>query len=255
MTIEMLDSEYDRMATAESQMWWYRSLHEHLLRKIQARHGANKDIRILDAGCGTGGFLRFLRDSGYSNLVGIDVSSIAVDYCQQQAFDITRISISDPQLYSRLGQFDVIVSIDVICSLPNEEERIRFFRGAYEGLKPGGMVVVQTPAFRIMGGIHDIAVGVNQRYSKREMRELLKTADLDQPQLAYRLTLMSIPIFFVRLIQRTRLKLNRDTPIESDVVMPSRVINTLLLNWQRFEDRWLPINLFGSSLQITLCKR
>ena len=45
-------NEYALMAAAEDDMWWYRALHARLLEKLEGVHG-----RVLDAGCGTGGFL------------------------------------------------------------------------------------------------------------------------------------------------------------------------------------------------------
>ena len=69
--------EYDRMAEAEGKHWWYRSLHERVLRTIQKQF-ASRDIDILDAGCGTGGLLSYLRDNGFTNLQGFDISEFAV---------------------------------------------------------------------------------------------------------------------------------------------------------------------------------
>src|SRR5690606_35045699 len=45
-------AEYGLMDAAEDRMWWYRALHARLLRAIEGAEGP-----LLDAGCGTGGFL------------------------------------------------------------------------------------------------------------------------------------------------------------------------------------------------------
>ena len=47
--------EYTRMDVAEAEMWWYRALHSRLLDAVGTGPGS-----ILDAGCGTGGFLAVL---------------------------------------------------------------------------------------------------------------------------------------------------------------------------------------------------
>lgn len=252
---EMQDTEYHRMAAVEAEMWWYRSLHEDLLRQIQEKHGHNRALRILDAGCGTGGFLRYLRERGYPNLLGVDISPIAVGFCRNQGFEVMQGSIADPGLYPRLGSFDVVVSMDVICSLPSEEERAVFFRAAHQALKDGGILLVQTPAFKVLGGIHDIAVSVHHRYSKPEMKRLLERAGIPSPRLGYRLVLLTPLILAARLVQRLKLRLQGEAvKIESDVEMPAGFVNAFLLRLQRFEDRRLPWKPFGTSLQIRVEK-
>lgn len=247
---EMIDAEYRRMAAAESEMWWYRSLHEFLVEQIQKHHGGNRRLRVLDAGCGTGGFLRFLRERGYDDIAGVDISPLAVEFCRGRGLAVEQDSISNPAPYARLGPFDVIVSMDVICSLPTEEERERFLRAARGALKEGGMLLVQTPAFPLLGGIHDIAVSVNHRYRKADMRALLERAGLQDACLSYRLVLLTPLVFVARLLQRWRLRMFPGAAIESDVAMPGAFINRLLLGLQRLEDKRLPWKPFGTSLQI-----
>jgi SAM-dependent methyltransferase len=53
----MEPDEYARMDALESRMWWYRALHARLLDALAAYHVSGP---ILDAGCGTGGFLAAL---------------------------------------------------------------------------------------------------------------------------------------------------------------------------------------------------
>lgn len=251
---EMLEAEYFRMADVEARMWWYTSLHASLLATIQRTFGDNKQIRILDAGCGTGGFLRFLRDRGYTNSVGLDISAIAVDFTRKQGFEILQGSIADPAVLEHIGKVDLIVSMDVICSLPDEAERATFLREASRLLNDGGLMIVQTPAFHWLGGIHDMAVGVNKRYTRGGLRRLLQQAGVTDYELRYRLMLLTPLILLVRSSQRLKLKLGKNVPIESDVVMPSPIMNTVLSRLQRLEDHWLPSRPFGTSLQIYIAK-
>ncbi|MEY4641861.1 MAG: hypothetical protein RLZZ227_1855 [Pseudomonadota bacterium] len=251
---EMLDSEYLRMARLESDLWWYRSLHADLLDRIRAHCGGDHAIRILDAGCGTGGFLRYLRDAGFSNCVGLDISPLAVAQCRNQGLEVLQGSIANEEDLARAGTADVVVAMDVICSLPDTRQRVDFFRAACRVLNAGGLLIVQTPAFACLGGIHDLAVGVNQRYAKKEMRALLRQAGIEACTLRYRLVLLAPLVFVVRGLQRLRLRLFRSVKIESDVKMPPRALDALLFHLQRFEDRWLPLRPFGSSLQILMTK-
>ena len=73
----MIDNraEYERMYEVERTLWWYQSLHGRILHHIHKHFGApTPDLKIMDAACGTGGLLSFLREKGYLNLVGFDYS-------------------------------------------------------------------------------------------------------------------------------------------------------------------------------------
>ena len=48
--------EYHLMDAVEDGMWWYRALHTRVLQALGRPRG-----RVLDAGCGTGGFLARLK--------------------------------------------------------------------------------------------------------------------------------------------------------------------------------------------------
>lgn len=69
--------EYEKMAHVEQEHWWYVALHHLVLRALRHKF-AHIDPAIIDAGCGTGGLMLFLRDRGYSDLQGFDLSEDAV---------------------------------------------------------------------------------------------------------------------------------------------------------------------------------
>ncbi len=144
--------------------------------------------------------------------------------------------------------------MDVICSLPDEAQRVVFFRDAMGLLNDGGLMITQTPAFACLGGIHDMAVGVNKRYTRHEMLEVLRQAGVDNYSVYYRLALLTPVIFLARTLQRLRLKLGSNVAIESDVKMPSPILNKLLYVLQRSEDRWLQARPFGTSMHILISK-
>ena len=57
--------EYRAMFEVEEKLWWYKILHEKVIAEINSFSKGNKQIKILDAGCGTGGFLLKLQSAGY----------------------------------------------------------------------------------------------------------------------------------------------------------------------------------------------
>ncbi len=58
----MQPDEYHKMARIEDAMWYYRALHRHIVRSLSRQLPAAM-VRVLDAGCGTGGLLRRLHEA------------------------------------------------------------------------------------------------------------------------------------------------------------------------------------------------
>jgi hypothetical protein len=51
------------------------------IRFLRRKGYLNSETAVLDVGCSTGMFLRVLKDQGYKNLVGVDVSAEQVEHC------------------------------------------------------------------------------------------------------------------------------------------------------------------------------
>ncbi len=242
----MLDRhhEYERMAAVEENLWWYRALHRQLLSALPPREECPF---VLDAGCGTGGFLTFLRRHGYANLDGFDLSPIAVDWSRRRGFnvrigDLRRISsMYDPE------SADVIVSADNLFFLPRDEWA-SFAAACYRILRPNGRLILNLPALDVFRGIHDVSVGINYRFSKNDLQAIFDGSQLRVKTALYWPFLPALPILFVRWRQRRVLRRNPLTKIVSDVDMPALAVNYLLERIVCWENRLLRWKPFGSSL-------
>lgn len=91
----MEDKEYDKLAELEDHMWWFRSLHSKLLR-ILKRKLANPGL-ILDAGCGTGGFLVRLQHALPDiQPIGADLSVRVLTYARDKSsVSVVASSVND----------------------------------------------------------------------------------------------------------------------------------------------------------------
>ena len=104
----------------------------------------NKDVNILDVGCGCGHFLYYLKHKGYNNFKGIDISAQQVEFCKQKiAAEIINADAFE-FLTEHKEEFDLIVSHDVLEHI-KKEEVIEFLKLIYSALKPGGQVFLRTP--------------------------------------------------------------------------------------------------------------
>lgn len=103
----------------------------------------SKTAAIADLGCGNGQLLQLLKDNGYHNLRGIDVSASQVKLARQVVPDV---DLGDALGFLRASEseFDLILSLDVIEHL-TKDEALEFLKLSFAALRPGGRLVLQTP--------------------------------------------------------------------------------------------------------------
>ena len=179
----MRPSEYHKLDRLEDRMWWFAALHANLL--MVARQSAlNKlDLPILDAGCGTGGFLsRFATEYCGRPVVGLDLDRQA---CTRAAIKSGRPvcagSINDlPFANDALA---AIFSADVLCHEGvNEQRALRQFHCC---LAQNGWLILNLPAYRWMMSRHDAAVSNIRRYTATGLRHLLTAVGFRPVYISY----------------------------------------------------------------------
>lgn len=243
--------EYEKMFRLEGQLWWYRSLHERVARSLQQRFGQRREVTILDAGCGTGGLLDFLRRQGYTNLHGIDGSADAVAFCQQRELSVRLVNLNDLAHTEPLETYDAIICNDVFCYFMDVD--LHPLLGALsDRLKPGGVLVTNNNAFDLFRGEHDVAVGIIRRFVQADYDQWLPQHGLSIQAATYWSFALSPLILAIRQWQRLQFAMGWRSPdaAQSDVYLPSRWINETLYRIARTEQLLLRRTPFGSSLFI-----
>lgn len=80
-----------------------------------------RDCRVLDVGCGLGAFSKLYHELG-AEVVGIDISPDAVDYCNSLNIG-SFVQSSIAELKSRVtGQFKIIHCFDVLYHVTSDDE-------------------------------------------------------------------------------------------------------------------------------------
>jgi 2-polyprenyl-3-methyl-5-hydroxy-6-metoxy-1,4-benzoquinol methylase len=103
----------------------------------------NKECRILDAGCGMGHFLYFVKELGYKNVIGIDTSQELVELCRKNGL-VAQVNQISSFLKENESSFDVIVFNDVVEHL-GKEEIVEILDLMHLSLKDGGCLMIKTP--------------------------------------------------------------------------------------------------------------
>jgi 2-polyprenyl-3-methyl-5-hydroxy-6-metoxy-1,4-benzoquinol methylase len=102
-----------------------------------------KDIPILELGCGRGYLLEYLRNKGFNNLRGIDVSEEQIDISRQKSLNVEVADVFE-YLNNDKEKFKIIFALDFIEHF-SKEELIQLFDGIYKTLDRGGTFIFHTP--------------------------------------------------------------------------------------------------------------
>lgn len=249
------EEEFRMMYEAEEKLWWYRILHEKILAEIQAKYASNKEISILDIGCGTGGLLSFLRQSNYQNLQGIDYADASIHFSKLRNLNVQKCSIDDIQMVFENKKFDVIICNDVFYCL-DKLQIVNTLQNIEVLLKPNGIFLSNNNSFDIFYGTHDIAVGGKWRFTLKDFQEFTTNTSLKIQYHSYWTWVLSPLVLAVRISQQIQLKLGLiDTlKLVSDVSVPPDWLNDFFYKMVKMEEKLLKKGFFGSSLFLRLEK-
>jgi SAM-dependent methyltransferase len=182
--------EYRRLADLEATHWWYRGLHAAVFDLIE-RHRALLPPHpiLLDAGCGTGFVARRLAALG--KVVAVDVSEHAAEYWKTPPRPpkprFVRASVT--ALPFRDRAFDLVVSLDVLYHRAVGDD-LAAARELARVLRPGGLLLLNLPAYEFLQSRHDRAIHTARRYTRGRVRTLLVQAGLAPLRLGHWNTLL-----------------------------------------------------------------
>ncbi len=249
----MVKDEFYRMADTEKEHWWYRSLHFLVLCHIK-KYFHDRNIKIIDAGCGTGGLITFMKNQGYKNIDGFDASDIAVQICNKRNIAAFQGDLRDISKYYMDNHADAVISNDTLYFLDREEQR-NLTDNISNLLKKDGLLITNIPSLPAFRGIHDVQVGIKKRIERKDIWKIFDQNKYTMLTQMYWPFVLSPPIWFARFIQRTKMRINPDTIIKSDLSNQGKWINSILFYITNMENTMLSRKPFGSSLFLVMKKK
>jgi SAM-dependent methyltransferase len=178
-------------------------------------------LRILDAGCGTGGsMVSWLPELG--TVTGMDLSPHALDFCRKRRLRrLARASVEAVPFPDR--SFDLVTSFDVLYERGVLDDR-RAVCELARVLAPGGHLLLRLPAYDWLRGSHDRVIHTARRYTAQHVQGLMEAAGLKVRKVSYANALLFFPAAAKRLAER----LFTRRAARSDLEMRFGLLNGLL---------------------------
>lgn len=146
----------------------------YISRLVRRHFPSERDVRIVEVGCGGGDLLAALHCAGYRDLIGVDVSPEQV--AAAAARGIGRVERADAQEYlSRLepGSIDVLVAFDLLEHL-TKPEITKLLTIGLRALRSDGRLIIhsvnaESPFF---GAVRYGDLTHETAFTRRSMRQL-----------------------------------------------------------------------------------
>jgi len=156
-----------------------------LFSKFVPAHGS----AILDIGCGYGRTLKELRNCGYTNLAGADISQKMLDLAGKALPEAALKLIEDGILPFEDDSFGAAVILAVLTCIPKDSAQIKLIEESSRILKPGGIIYLcdfllnsdarniaryekYRPEFGIYGVFRTDCGGILRHHTEEHMEKL-----------------------------------------------------------------------------------
>ncbi len=202
----MQTEDYEYLYELEAHFWWFAGMREITASLLDSLLVEKRDRVILDAGCGTGGNLEWLRRyAGNGRIIGLDFVGTALGFCRQAGHRYL-VQASATDLPFADESFDLVTSFDVLVQIPGAGADEQAIREMYRVLKPGGHAFVRAATYAWMKSDHDVALGSQRRYTLGELRGKLERAGFKIKRATYANSVL-LPVAVVRRLLLKRLGL------------------------------------------------
>jgi SAM-dependent methyltransferase len=211
-------TEYEKLAAVEDRMWWFGGMHANMLAAFELAKVPRGTV--LDAGCGTGGFLRRFAAAHPGRALGLELDPEACAVARTKsgapiaAGSIAAMPFADDSLAA-------IFSADVLCHAGvDERASLAEFRRC---LKSGGALIVNLPAYAWLLSDHDRAVDNARRYTAGAILAMLRDAGFAVARAGYWNTFL-----FPLMVARRKLLRGRGSDVNLSPAPLERLFSTVM---------------------------
>jgi SAM-dependent methyltransferase len=162
----------------ETSSWWYIARRKLLREAVaQAVHG-KREARVLDLGCAAQ--LEFAQNP---QLRAVNAHNVLHVLAFRQIGGARDLICSSPEeLGFTSSAFDAVIAGDILQTVPDDVSALRELRRV---LKDGGVLCLTVPAYPLLWGEKDEALGHHRRYTATELRRKLNNSGFEVSRVSY----------------------------------------------------------------------
>ena len=228
---KMPPEHYRSLVSLEDHYWWHQSRYAAISEALDRHGGLEPHARIADIGCGTGGFLRFLRRRGSFVLRGFDSSQFALEALREAGLDGSSLDLERP-FHLEGGPFDLISALDIMEHVTHE---VPFLESVRESLRPQGRIVLTVPGHMFLFSDWDRQLQHHRRYGHKALANALERCGFDVVERTHIFSFVT-PLAILR-----KWFSSYDTLGSCEFPSVSTGANQLLSQLATLERRWLRI--------------
>ncbi len=216
----MNEREYRHMYEEEERHWWYAGMRAIVLALLPPA-SLPAHPAVLDAGCGTGFNMDWVRRHYGGQVTGIDRSLLGLDFCRRRG-EHALVQADAASLPVSSNGFDLVLSLDVLSHLSDEAARAAALREFLRVLKTGGRLLLRVAAYEWLRSSHDSEIMTHHRYGRNELWDAVVHAGFQPLRLTNANTILFPAAALWRLLKKAGL-----APAGSDVRAGTRGSNRM----------------------------
>lgn len=182
---------YDELASLDLTYWWFQVRFAYVVRSI--RCFARRPRLLVDVGCGTGGFLRYVdraKEVVADQFLGVEQDQRAADIASGRGLSVIVSDIDGLASSITVQSVDVLTMLDVLEHIDDAPLALSKLRAL---VRPGGYIIVLVPAHQVLWSAWDEHLGHKRRYSKSLLSQQLRDAGWKPVAGRYLFSTMMLP--------------------------------------------------------------
>ena len=184
----MNPAEFDNIAKVEDSFWWFDGMHRIVMSLMKQVWDGDRPSRILEVGCGTGGFAERLRRQYGGSMDLCDVAAEGLSYARRRG--LSRLVQGDARsLPYADAAYDCVLSLDVLVHFPPgaETDALDEF---VRVLKPGGFLILRVSALNMLRSRHSEFTLERQRFTRPRLLTAIRHCGLEPVRCTYLNTIL-----------------------------------------------------------------
>ena len=213
----------------ETHYWWFVNKRR-IIRQLLRQYAQPKGL-LLEVGCGGGLFSSQLHNEGYT-VISADRAPEAAYFAHKNGVPKTLAFDGDKTWPFAENSIDTVILLDVLEHLENDYEAICNIKRI---LRPGGIAILNVPAYQFLFSQWDVYNRHYRRYTTRRLCAHAKKAGFHIQRTTYWNLISMPPALVLRL--KERFQRHKTDPDEFPPV--PRWVNRALIAYGKLEAAWL----------------